>query len=71
MFQTFKVVLRAYKDVWTLADKGRGGSNEDLAQWVFLAFKKALTTINICKRFFSHSDLAFESRCDGKQDATI
>jgi hypothetical protein len=23
------------------------------------------------QRFFSHTDLAFESRCDGKQDATL
>jgi hypothetical protein len=51
MFQTFKIVLRAYKDVWTLANKGRGGNKEDLAQWVFLAFKKALKTIYICKGF--------------------
>jgi hypothetical protein len=51
MFQTFKIVLRTYKNVWTLNDKGRDGSKEDLAQWVFLAFKKVLTTINICKGF--------------------
>jgi hypothetical protein len=51
MFQTFKKKNLTYKDVWTLANKGRGGSKEDLAQWVFLAFKKALTTTEICKGF--------------------
>jgi hypothetical protein len=30
-----------------------GVSKEDLAQWVFLALKKALTTTNICKGFLA------------------
>jgi hypothetical protein len=34
-----------------LVNKGRGPSKEDLAQWVSLAFKKALTTTTICKGF--------------------
>jgi hypothetical protein len=53
MFQTFQNVFRAYIDVRTLANKGMGVSKEDLAQWVFLTFKKALTTTNICKGFLT------------------
>jgi hypothetical protein len=29
----------------------KGASKEDLAQWVSLTFKKALTTTSICKGF--------------------
>jgi hypothetical protein len=50
-FKPFKITFRAHKDVWTLANKGRGASEEDLAQWVSLGLKKALTTANICKGF--------------------
>jgi len=34
-----------------LVNKRRGASKEDFAQWVSMAFKKALTTTNICKGF--------------------
>jgi hypothetical protein len=50
-FKPFKITFKAYKDVWTLANKGRDANKEDLVQWVFLALKKTLTTINICKGF--------------------
>jgi len=52
-FKPFKIVFTSYIDVWTLANKGMGVSKEDLAQWVSLAFKKALTTTNICKGFLT------------------
>jgi hypothetical protein len=29
-----------HKNVWTLANKKKDAKNEDLAQWVSLAFKK-------------------------------
>jgi hypothetical protein len=47
-FKPFKIAFKAYRDVWTLADKRRGASKDNLAQWVSLALKKALTTTNIC-----------------------
>jgi len=50
-FKPFKTTFKAYKDVWTLANKRRGANKEDLAQWVFITFLKTLTTINICKGF--------------------
>jgi hypothetical protein len=36
-----------------------------------LAFKKSLTLTNICKVFLAMGILAFESKCNDKQDATI
>jgi hypothetical protein len=38
-------------DVWTLTNKGKDVGKEDLAQWVFLAFRKTLNQHNICKGF--------------------
>jgi hypothetical protein len=35
----------------TLANKGKGVGEEDLAQWVPLALKKTLIPQNICKGF--------------------
>jgi hypothetical protein len=52
-FKPFKIAFRTYIDVWTLANKGMGASKEDLAQWVSLALKKALTTTNLCKGFLA------------------
>jgi hypothetical protein len=40
-----------YWDVWTLANKEKDAKKEDLAQWVSLAFKKALTLHNVLKGF--------------------
>jgi hypothetical protein len=47
----FKTAFKAYKDVWTLANKGKGVRKGDLAQWVSLALKKTLTSRNICEGF--------------------
>jgi len=46
-FKPFKITFKAYKDVWTLANKRRDVNKEDLAQWVFLKIKKTLTTTNM------------------------
>jgi hypothetical protein len=40
-----------YWDVWTLANKDKYVKKEDLAQWVSLAFKKALTLRNVLRGF--------------------
>jgi hypothetical protein len=48
-FKPFKTIFKTYKNVWTLANKGRGANKEDLAQWVSLTLKKTLTTTTICK----------------------
>jgi hypothetical protein len=53
-FKPFKTIFKAYKGVWTLANKGRGINKEDLAQWVSLTLKKALTSTNICKGFLAN-----------------
>lgn len=47
----FSNCLGAYKHLWTLAKKSRKVGKEDLAEWVFLIFKKVLTRSNICKGF--------------------
>jgi hypothetical protein len=52
-FKPFKITSRTYIIVWTLANKVRDASKEDLAQWVFLTFMKTLTTTNRCKGFSS------------------
>jgi hypothetical protein len=52
-FKPFKTAFRQYRDVWSLANKGRPAQKEDLCQWVSLALKKALTADNIQKGFQS------------------
>ncbi len=49
-FKPFKFAFKAYKNVQTLANKGKGADKEDLTQWMFLVIKKALNPHNICKR---------------------
>jgi hypothetical protein len=44
-----------YKDVQTLANKGKGVKKKDLAQWISLIFKKKIMSHNIRKRFESIS----------------
>jgi len=39
-FKPFKIIFKAYRNVWTLTNKGKDVGKEDLTQWVFLAFKK-------------------------------
>ena len=41
--------FRKYREFWTLRNKGKGTAKEDLAQWVSLALKKAMTLANIRK----------------------
>ena len=41
IFKPFKIEFMAYRDVWSMTMK------EDLAQWVSLALKKAMTPSNI------------------------
>lgn len=48
----FKPVFRKYQGFWTLMNKQKGATKEDLAQWVSLALKKAMTLVNIKKGFF-------------------
>jgi hypothetical protein len=46
-FKPFKIAFRAYRDIWTIANKGQQCKKEDLAQLVSLSLKKALTPQNI------------------------
>jgi hypothetical protein len=45
------MTFKAYMDVWTLANKGKDVGKEDLAQWVFLAFRRILNQHIICNGF--------------------
>jgi hypothetical protein len=46
-FKPFKTTFRVYRDIWSIANKGQQCKKEDLAQWVSLSLKKALTPQNI------------------------
>lgn len=51
IFKPFKVAFRGYRDAWSVRNRGQGASKEDLAQWVSLGLRKALTPANIIKGF--------------------
>jgi hypothetical protein len=51
VFKPFKTAFRAYRDIWSMTHKGQKTMKEDLAQWVSLALKKAMTPFNIRARF--------------------
>jgi hypothetical protein len=46
-FRPFKTAFRVYRDIWSIANKGQQCKKEDLAQWMSLSLKKALTPENI------------------------
>ena len=46
-FKPFKVAFRAYKQVWSVRNPGSKVRKEDLACWISLALKKALTSTTI------------------------
>ena len=46
-FKPFKVAFRAYKQAWSVRNHGSKVRKQDLASWVSLALKKALTSANI------------------------
>ena len=50
-FKPFKQSLRAYKDFWARRNISNKAKKEDLAQWVSLALRNALTVKNIQARF--------------------
>jgi len=60
IFKPFKPVFRKYQGFWTLGIKGRGATKEDLAQWVSLALKNAMTLVNIKKGIFAIEIWAFD-----------
>ena len=51
IFKPFKVAFRACRDRWTINNKGKGASKEDLADWVSQGLRKALTIDKIQKGF--------------------
>ena len=51
IFKPFKVAFRQYRDKWTIQNKGRGAQKEELAEWVSLGLRKALTPEKIVKGF--------------------
>jgi hypothetical protein len=51
IFRPFKCSFRKFQDAWTLRNKYRGATKEDLCHWVCQALKKALSPNNITKGF--------------------
>ena len=51
IFRPFKCAFCGYRDAWTLENRGRAAQKEDLAEWVLLALKRALTPQNIKQGF--------------------
>ena len=51
IFKSFKTAFRSYRDRWIVANKGRGAKKEELAEWVAMALRKALTEGRIKKGF--------------------
>lgn len=47
LFKPFKVAFKAYRDYWTYKSAGASARKENLAQWVSLALRRALTVENI------------------------
>ena len=47
LFKPFKVAFKAYRDYWTYRFAGASARKENLAQWVSLALRRALTVENI------------------------
>lgn len=51
LFKPFKTAFKAYRDFWTYMFAGCAAKKENLAQWVSLALKRAMT-VEIIKRGF-------------------
>lgn len=51
LFKPFKVAFKAYRDFWTYRFAGASAKKENLAQWVSLALRRALTVENIKQGF--------------------
>jgi hypothetical protein len=51
VFHPFKSAFCAYRDAWTLQNRGRAAQKEDLAEWVSLALQRAMTPTNIVHGF--------------------
>ena len=52
LFKPFKTAFKAYRDFWTYRSVGAAAKKENLAQWVSLALRRALTVQNIEKGFW-------------------
>jgi hypothetical protein len=52
-FIPFNCTFRRYRDAWTLHHRGQPAQKEDLAQWVDLALKQALSPVNITRGFMA------------------
>ena len=50
-YKPFKVAFRAYKNLWSKEHHGMRVTKENLANWVSLALRKALTPTNIQSGF--------------------
>ena len=53
-FKPFKQAFRAYRNVWSMEQSNGRCRKEDLAQWISLSLKKALTPTNIKAGFRSY-----------------
>ena len=52
LFKPFKTAFKAYRDFWTYKLAGAVAKKENLAQWVSLVLRRALTIQNIEKGFW-------------------
>jgi hypothetical protein len=62
VFRLFKCAFRTYRDAWTLRHKGKPAMKEDLAHWVSLVLRKALSPENIKKGFEATGIWPFNSQ---------
>lgn len=68
-FKPFKVAYRAYRDKWTLSNKGKVPEKEDLASWVSMDLKRGLNPTNIIKGFQATGIYSFNlSTMDKRMD---
>ena len=66
-FGLFKTAFRTYRDIWMMDGNGEMVGKENLAQWVSIALKKALTPYNI-RADFKDWHMALKLSSNSKED---
>ena len=70
VFRLFKCAFRGDRDAWTLHHRKQPAQKEELAHWIDLALKQALSLVNIMKGFHGYKNLATESHSHARKDGT-
>lgn len=66
-FKSLRNVFWHCHNIWLLANKGCGARKEELAHWVSISFKRALTPTNILAKFWSFGIRPLDDmKMDGK-----